>query len=219
MSGWNVSREVAVVPADQQKIDPIFLAFWIGAERSQRWLSKVEKGVAYTGINIEDLRTLPVAVPPLDEQREIVRRVQSLLNEADRIDARQKQAASCINRLTPSVLAKAFRAELVPQEPNDEPTSALLDRLRASRVAASKPKQLRIKPKLPMSKNDKDTIKEAIRKLRGGSFSFDELREQVAGDYDTLKDAVFELLGEPNPVLCQVFDTEVQAMRLIRVVP
>lgn len=51
MAGWNVSREVAVVPINQYILTPQFAAFWIASEESQHWLKKVEKGVAYTGIN------------------------------------------------------------------------------------------------------------------------------------------------------------------------
>lgn len=131
MRGWNVSREVAVVPVDKQRVLPAFLAYWIASQRSQRWLARVEKGVAYTGINIEDLRALPVACPPIDEQREAVRRVESLFALADSIEARWRASRSQIERLTPSLLAKAFRGELVPQDPNDEPASALLARLRS----------------------------------------------------------------------------------------
>jgi len=47
MAGWNVSREVAVVPVDTAHVDSTYLAYWIGSEPSQRWLNRVEKGVAY----------------------------------------------------------------------------------------------------------------------------------------------------------------------------
>lgn len=137
MVGWNVSREVAVVPVDQSKINPQFLALWVGAERSQKWLRGVEKGVAYTGINIEDLRTLPLEFPRLEEQTEIVRRVEALFAYADRFEARYAAARAKVEKLTPSTLAKAFRGELVPQDPNDEPASALLERIRAQRDGQS----------------------------------------------------------------------------------
>jgi type I restriction enzyme, S subunit len=129
MAGWNVSREVAVLPVDKKRLIPAFLAFSIGSDATQRWLGRAEKGVAYTGINIEDLRELPVKIPTLPEQGEIVRRVETLFALADRIEARLATAQRLVERLTPATLSKAFRGDLVPQDPNDEPASQLLERL------------------------------------------------------------------------------------------
>ena len=60
-------------------------------------------------------------------------------------EARLAQAQTAVDRLTPSLLAKAFRGELVPQDPADEPAAELLKRLAASRTApaakARKPRQ------------------------------------------------------------------------------
>ena len=70
------------------------------------------------------------ALPPLPEQHEIVRRVEALFTLADRIEARVEVARAQVDRLTPAVLAKAFRGALVPQDPADEPASELLARLR-----------------------------------------------------------------------------------------
>jgi type I restriction enzyme S subunit len=136
MKGWNVSREVAVVPVDSHKADPRFVALCIGGEEGQRWLTGVAKGVAYTGINIEDLRTLPLKLPTLLEQAEIVRRVELLFSYAARLEARLQAAQASSERLTPALLAKAFRGELVPQDPDDEPASELLKRLAVQRAQA-----------------------------------------------------------------------------------
>jgi len=129
MSGWNVSREIAVVPVDQALASPAYISLWIASDECQRWLTGVTKGVAYTGINIEDLRTLPLRLPLKEEQVEIVRRVEALFAFADRLEARLQTAHSATERLTPALLAKAFRGELVPQDPNDESASELLRRL------------------------------------------------------------------------------------------
>jgi type I restriction enzyme S subunit len=56
------------------------------------------------------------AVPSLSEQEEIVRRTGALLSVADRIEERHEKAKAQVDRLTQSVLAKAFRGELVPTE-------------------------------------------------------------------------------------------------------
>jgi type I restriction enzyme S subunit len=75
--------------------------------------------------------SIPMLLPPEDEQTEIVRRVDTLFTFADRLEARLQTAQTAANRLTPALLAKAFRGELVPQDPNDEPASELLKRLAA----------------------------------------------------------------------------------------
>jgi type I restriction enzyme S subunit len=87
--------------------------------------------------------SLNLVVPPLKEQSEIVRRVETLFALADRLEARLAQAQNAATRLTPALLAKAFRGELVPQDPNDEPAAELLRRLQAEResAVASKPKR------------------------------------------------------------------------------
>lgn len=72
-------------------------------------------------------------IAPLQEQQEIVRRVQTLFKTADRIEQRYQKARTYIDQLTQSILAKAFRGELVAQDPNDEPASVLLERIRAER--------------------------------------------------------------------------------------
>ena len=75
------------------------------------------------------LNSLPIAVPPEAEIGEIIRRVETLFAFADRLEARLQTAQTATERLTPALLAKAFRGELVPQDPNDEPASELLRRL------------------------------------------------------------------------------------------
>ena len=74
-----------------------------------------------------------IDLPSLAEQEEIVRRVQILFKTADQIEQRYQKARTYIDQLTQSILAKAFRGELVPQDPNDEPASVLLERIRAER--------------------------------------------------------------------------------------
>ncbi|MCF7963781.1 MAG: restriction endonuclease subunit S [Pirellula sp.] len=90
-------------------------------------------GSAAVGIKGAKFRDLPIPFPPLSEQQEIVRRVEKLFAFADQIESRLKQAQAHFDRLTQSILAKAFRGQLVPQNPGDVPASVLLDKLRAER--------------------------------------------------------------------------------------
>ena len=69
----------------------------------------------------------------MNEQHEIVRRVEALFKIADDIEKRYQKAKAHVDKLTQSILAKAFRGELVPQDPNDEPASELLKRIQEER--------------------------------------------------------------------------------------
>jgi type I restriction enzyme S subunit len=139
LKGWNISREVAVVPISTA--NPEFMAYWIASLAAQNWLTAVVKGVAYSGINIEDLRRLPVALPSKNEQEEIVRRVKNLFVLADKIETRYKTIQQQVDRLPHSILAKAFRGELVPTEAelaeragrSYESAEQLLQRIRAAK--------------------------------------------------------------------------------------
>jgi type I restriction enzyme S subunit len=68
------------------------------------------------------------------EQQEIVRRVEGLFALADQIEARFQKARVQVDKLTSSLLARAFRGHLVPQDSTDEPAGKLLQRIRTSRT-------------------------------------------------------------------------------------
>jgi len=76
----------------------------------------------------------PIPIPSIFEQTEIVRRVEALFKIADQIEERYTKARTYVDKLTQSILAKAFRGELVPQDPNDEPTSELLKRIKEEKT-------------------------------------------------------------------------------------
>ncbi|MEG3909619.1 restriction endonuclease subunit S [Microcoleus sp. w2-18bC1] len=77
------------------------------------------------------LMSAPYPVAPLAEQQEIVRRVELFFKTAEQIEQQYQEAKAYLDKLNQSILTKAFRGELVPQNPNDEPASVLLERIRA----------------------------------------------------------------------------------------
>lgn len=108
------------------------------AQRNQIEItSKSTSGV--NNINSEELRALRISLPSINEQAEIIRRVEALFAMADKVQAQYEAARARVDRLASALLAKAFRGELVPQDPNDEPASVLLERLQRGRVSAPKP--------------------------------------------------------------------------------
>lgn len=84
--------------------------------------------------DLEDLREDCIPLPPLDEQSRIVSEVQRNLSNTDFLEAELKKQLGRAARLRQSILKRAFEGELVPQDPNDEPASVLLERIRAERT-------------------------------------------------------------------------------------
>jgi type I restriction enzyme, S subunit len=70
---------------------------------------------------------------PLPEQQEIVRRVEGLFALADQLELRLTQASRQLAKLTPSLLARAFAGQLVPQNPKAEPAGKLLERVQGNK--------------------------------------------------------------------------------------
>lgn len=167
-----------------------------------------------------NLRELPVPIPSPAERAEIVRRTRSLLDGAQEIERRCSVELATVRKLTPLLLAKAFRGELVAQSTDDEHASELLAKAKIEKSAADDPQDrspITPQKRPTMSNADKDAVKSAILKLNTVRFSFDELRAHVPGDYEFLKAALFELLEEPVPVVRQKFDDKLKAIRLVRV--
>ncbi len=99
-------------------------------------LVKETQGVNIFHIGKAGLSRLQVPVPPRAEQAEIVRRLEHALLEIDRLAVEAAAARTLLVRLDQGLLAKAFRGELVPQDPADEPAAVLLDRIQAERAGA-----------------------------------------------------------------------------------
>ena len=85
-------------------------------------------------INSKELQSLSFLLPDIKEQKQIVHQVETLFKLADKVEQQYQVAKQRTDKLTQSILAKAFRGELVPQDPNDEPASELLKRIKESRA-------------------------------------------------------------------------------------
>jgi type I restriction enzyme S subunit len=85
-------------------------------------------------LSVSKINNIVIPLAPLEEQKEIVKRVEALFRKCDLIEQRYLKAKAYTDKLTQSILAKAFRGELVPQDPKDEPAEALLERIRAEKL-------------------------------------------------------------------------------------
>jgi len=102
MAGFNIAREVAVVPT--VGIDPDFLLYVFASPDFLEYTADSLRGIAYQGLNLSLLRNFPVPVPPPDEQREIVECVRGMLAACKHlrsaVDAVAKAEAALSRSLT-----------------------------------------------------------------------------------------------------------------------
>jgi type I restriction enzyme S subunit len=106
--------------------------------RGRQFLLEVQqrlKGTDQPYLNTSLLPQIPVPLPPAAESDIILKAVEDSLALLETVGVCFQEAERRALQLDQSILAKAFRGELVPQDPKDEPASALLDRIRAERKA------------------------------------------------------------------------------------
>lgn len=132
-----VNQHVALVRL-QDTANSKWVAWYLCSEQGQAQLLAKDRGVTKAGLGLDDIRN--VAIPVVDSTRrdKLVAEISVAFARADRIEAEVAKAKKLLDRLESAILANAFKGELVPQDPNDEPASVLLARIRAQREAAAK---------------------------------------------------------------------------------
>ncbi|EGQ8097222.1 restriction endonuclease subunit S [Vibrio parahaemolyticus] len=113
-----------------------YLEIYFQSPFAQALLLGKSVGGAQGVINTKSVQATYLALPPQEEQKEIVRLVDQYFSFADTIEAQVKKAQARVDNLTQSILAKAFRGELVPQNDDDEPAEVLLERIAQARKEA-----------------------------------------------------------------------------------
>lgn len=118
---------------------PEYVDFFIQAARMR--IEAYAPATAQKNINLETLENLVVPYCYLAEQKQILNILEERFSVIDQLDQTITTALQQAEALRQSILKKAFSGQLVPQDPNDEPASELLARIRAERDAPSaKPK-------------------------------------------------------------------------------
>lgn len=124
-----------------EEVLPEFIEIYFSSpDAREAMTSHVKTTSGQKGISGKDIKNQVVRLPTLVEQKQVVRRVSALLAKADKVEKQYLDAKTRLDRLTQSILVKAFRGELVPQDPNDEPAEKLLERIVAEKEQ-SKPKK------------------------------------------------------------------------------
>ena len=90
-------------------------------------------GIGLQGLSSNALHKIIVPVPPIEEQKRIVNNITSVLSLLEQIESQKQSLSSQIDNIKSKILDLAIRGKLVPQDPNDEPASVLLERIRAEK--------------------------------------------------------------------------------------
>jgi len=152
-----INQNIAAIVVPDRLVLSAYLWYWFRS----RYEATREAGAGSgpQALNCQRVREIPLSLPPLSEQQEIVRRVDALFALADTIEQRVAAAGARAERLTQAILTKAFRGELVPQDPSDEPASVLLERIRQERedLVPERPSAARIRRKRVQGKAGQTT--------------------------------------------------------------
>ena len=133
------NQNSAAIRVDRSRLMPewLFCVFRAQYEANRG----VGSGNNQPALNKSRVRELVVPLPPLSEQDRLVKSLSEAMDAIDRAGAEVQRALQRCSALYMSVLSEAFAGRLVPQDPNDEPASALLERITASRQPGQESRQ------------------------------------------------------------------------------
>lgn len=168
---WNMNQPETIIfqkalhrARVSKELIPKWLIYNLKNDADSLFLEQFFTGTTIKHLTGKALAKYPLRIPPVEEQTEIVRRVEELFAFADQIEQQVQTAQGRVNNLTQSILAKAFRGELTAQWRAENPelitgensAEALLTKIQAERDAlkkSSKPKKV-TKKKSTRKKSD-----------------------------------------------------------------
>lgn len=124
---------------DENIIIPKFRNYFISSKRQE--IEKLAYGGAQPNISKSMIENLKMLLPPLDEQKRIVDKIEELFSDIDEGIKILNEALLQAEKLKQSILKQAFAGKLVPQNPNDEPAAVLLERIKTAKENSTKGKK------------------------------------------------------------------------------
>jgi type I restriction enzyme, S subunit len=129
---------------NQRLIVPAYLLWAFSTHSVRKQIEKKAKSTSgVNNINTGEIQSLAIAICGIEEQQQILIELECRLSEVDQLDQTISTSLQQAEALRQSILKKAFSGRLVPQDPNDEPASALLARIKAEKSAQPQGKKAR----------------------------------------------------------------------------
>lgn len=137
------SSGFTVIRAKYDEVVPKYLFYYATFEGFIQPLNELQTGSSYPAVRDDDVLSQYINMPnKLEEQHAIVTEIESRLSVCDKIEESIEQSLKQSEALRQSILKKAFEGKLVPQDPNDEPASKLLERIKAEKEKTASKKRI-----------------------------------------------------------------------------
>jgi len=135
---WNLNQAITLFRTKEYLLNTFLYYFFCEGKSVREVMGETKGVVGQVNISLSQCRDFEIPVPPLEEQQEIVRRVESLFAKADQIEASYQKLKAKIDQLPQALLAKAFRGELVAQLPTDGDARDLLEQIKLAKEGLEK---------------------------------------------------------------------------------
>ena len=122
------SQDSQALVGNNSIIDPHYALYYLS--KAVQIFKYSNRGTTISGVTKKQLSELSFFLPPLNEQKRIVSKIESIFGNIDSIEKQVNGAIRSLNTLKQSVLKLAFEGKLVPQDPSDEPALVLLEKIK-----------------------------------------------------------------------------------------
>lgn len=161
-----------------------YLYYYLVSPLSEHMIKKYDNGTAQPNLSAESVKQYSFPLPPLEEQERIVKKIDQLFALIDTLDSNKEDLLEVINLTRNQVLQEAIQGKLVEQNPEDEPASILLEKIKEEKDKLIKEKKIRKPKKLePIEEDEKPfDIPEGWEWVRLGGVSLINMGQSPKGD-------------------------------------